>query len=236
MREEMNAPILRARSLTKNFGQTPALQNLNLDIYPGQVVGLLGENGCGKTTLMKIFAGVLQGYQGEVEIAGMKPGPETKALVAFLPDESFFPSNLTIDGCLDLFQDFFADFDAKHAEDLLTLFTLPRDKKLREMSKGMREKVQVAMLMGRRAKVYLLDEPISGVDPAARDILLRAITMDLEPDSLIVISTHLIHDLEPILDSVVMMRYGQILVNAPVDALREQHGKSIDELFREVYR
>lgn len=236
MREDMSTPILQARNLNKSFGGTPALQDLNLDIWPGQVVGLLGENGCGKTTLMKIFAGVLQGYRGDVKIAGMKPGAETKALLAFLPDESFFPHHLTIDGCLELFQDFFADFDTKHAEDLLTLFALPRDKKLREMSKGMREKVQVAMLMGRRAKVYLLDEPISGVDPASRDILLRAITMDLEPDSLIVISTHLIHDLEPILDSVVMMRYGQILVNASVDSLREQHGKSIDELFREVYR
>lgn len=229
-------PILEVRDLTKTFSGFPALAGLNLQLGTGQVVGLLGENGCGKTTLLKILAGVLQGYSGHVRINGMKPSPETKAIVSFLPDTSFLANSATIPQCIDLYRDFFADFDPARTEDLLDLFALPRDKKLSEMSKGMREKVQIALAMGRQARIYLLDEPISGVDPAARDVLLQAITRHLDSDSLVLISTHLIHDLEPILDSIVMMRAGRVILTGQVDDLRGEHGLSMDQLFRKVYQ
>lgn len=229
-------PILEAKSLTKTYSGLPALQDLNLSLGTGQIVGLLGENGCGKTTLLKVVAGVLQGYTGQIKIAGNEPGPESKAMVSFLPDTSFLSSGSTIGECLTLYRDFFEDFDEERAQDLLDLFSLPADKKLSQMSKGMREKVQIALTMGRRARVYLLDEPISGVDPAARDVLLRAITKHLDKDSLVLISTHLVHDLEPVLDAIVMMRQGQVILSGNVDDLREQYGLSMDQLFRKVYQ
>lgn len=222
--------------LTKRYGSQPALNNLSLTLPPGQIVGLLGENGCGKTTLLKILAGALRSYDGEVLIHGKAPGPESKAVVSFLPDASFLSSGDRISDAVAYFRDFFADFNEPKCRELLALFALDQDRKLGTLSKGMREKVQIALAMSREAKVFLLDEPISGVDPAARDVLLQAIVRDLNPEALVVISTHLIHDLEPILDGVAMMRYGQILLADSVDHLREVHHTSIDELFRKVYR
>lgn len=222
--------------LVKDYGRFRALNGLDLELRSGQIVGLLGENGCGKTTLLKVLAGALTRYEGDVTIHGHRPGPESKAIVSFLPDASFLPDSATIDFCISTFDDFFADFSRDHASDLVGFFGLDRNRKLSTLSKGMREKVQIALAMSRLAKVYLLDEPISGVDPAARDVLLQAIIRDLSPEALVLISTHLIHDLEPILDGVAFMRYGQVLLTGEVDDLRTQHGLSIDALFREVYR
>ncbi|SHI66979.1 ABC-2 type transport system ATP-binding protein [Tessaracoccus bendigoensis DSM 12906] len=224
------------RGLTKDYGKFRAINGLDLELPPGQIVGLLGENGCGKTTLLKVLAGALTQYGGEVSIHGHRPGPESKAIVSFLPDASFLPDSATIDFCIRMYDDFFADFSREHASDLIGFFGLDPSRKLSTLSKGMREKAQIALAMSRRAKVYLLDEPISGVDPAARDILLQAIIRDLPPEALVLISTHLIHDLEPILDGVAFMRYGQVLLTGDVDDLRTQHGVSIDALFRKVYR
>src|SRR5690625_1361533 len=230
------APLIRTRGLTKDYGATTALDGLDLDVLPGQIVGLLGENGCGKTTLLKILAGVLSGYTGEVSIAGHSPGPQSKAHVSFLPDASFLADGVRVSYCLELYQDFFADFDAQKARDLISFFGLSESMRLKEMSKGMREKVQVALAMSRRAQVFLLDEPISGVDPAAREVILDGILRNLAEDSLLLIATHLIHDLEPALDAAVMMRHGQVVLQGQVDDLRAEHSASLDQIFKETYR
>ena len=227
---------ISAHGLTKNYGVLRALDGLDLTLPTGQIVGLLGENGCGKTTLLKVLAGVLADHQGEVTIAGHHPGPESKACVSFLPDASFLPDNARVSECVRMYGDFFADFAVDKADDLIGYFGLTQSMRLKAMSKGMREKVQIALAMSRQATVYLLDEPISGVDPAARQVILDGMVRNLSQDSLVLISTHLVHDLEPILDGVVLMRYGKVLLEGSVDDLRAQHHMSIDQLFREVYQ
>ncbi|MGC0274800.1 ABC transporter ATP-binding protein [Pseudactinotalea sp. Z1739] len=227
---------IRTRGLSVHYGQTTALDDFDLDLAPGQIVGLLGENGCGKTTLLKVLAGVLSDYSGEVTIAGHRPGPESKALVSFLPDASFLPDGAKVSYCLDLYADFFADFDRERAADLIGFFGLRDGMRLKEMSKGMREKVQIALAMSRDARVFLLDEPIAGVDPAARQVILDGILRNLSADSLLVITTHLIHDLESILDSVVMMRHGRVVLQGEADDLRGEHSASLDHIFKETYR
>ena len=228
-------PLISVRGLSKNFGPVPALASVDLELGGGQIVGLLGQNGCGKTTLLKVLAGVMQDYEGQVRIAGNELGPGTKACVSFLPDASYLDDSATVAQCITMFSDFFQDFQADKANDMIAFFGLVADMKLKQMSKGMREKAQIALAMSRDAKVFLLDEPISGVDPAARDGLLEGIVRNLEPDSLVIISTHLIHDLEAVLDAVVMMRHGKVLLTGGVDDLRAEHGLSIDALFRKVY-
>ena len=227
---------IEIRGLSKSYGGRRALDGLDLTLPYGRVIGLLGQNGCGKTTLLKVLAGVLADYEGEVSIAGRTPGPGSKALVSFLPDASFLADGDTVEACVEKYRDFFADFNEPKARELLEFLRLEPNRKLSTLSKGQREKAQVALAMGRDAKVFLLDEPISGVDPAARDVLLEAVVRGLTPDALVIISTHLIHDLEPILDGVAFMRFGQILLAGQVDDLRAQHGTSIDALFRKVYR
>ncbi len=228
--------LIEIHGLTKNYGALRALDELELSLPTGQIIGLLGENGCGKTTLLKVLAGVLANHTGEVRIAGHQPGAESKALVSFLPDASFLPDGAKVSECVRLYSDFFADFDVDKAVDLIGFFGLQQSMRLKQMSKGMREKVQIALAMSRQARVYLLDEPISGVDPAAREVILDGMVRNLSQDSLVLISTHLVHDLEPILDGVVMMRFGKVLLAGEVDDLRARHNKSIDQLFREVYQ
>lgn len=227
---------IQVQSLTKKYGAFPALNNLSFSLDEGNVVGLLGENGCGKTTLLKVLAGLMVRYDGDVTVAGERPGPASKAKVSFLPDESFLADGSRIEFCAKQYADYFDDFNRAKFDDLLQFFRLEPRMKLSQLSKGMREKAQIALAMSRDAKVFLLDEPISGVDPAARDVILRAIVRNLEPDSLVLISTHLIADIEPVLDRVIMMRYGQVLIEGSVDDLRSEHGKSMDQLFREVYQ
>ena len=227
---------IQVQSLTKYYGKFPALNNLSFSLDEGNVVGLLGENGCGKTTLLKVLAGLMLRYEGDVFVAGERPGAASKARVSFLPDQSFLADSEKIRFCAQQYDDYFDDFNRAKFDDLLQFFRLEPQMKLSQLSKGMREKVQIALAMSRDAKVFLLDEPISGVDPAARDVILRAIVRNLEPNSLVLISTHLIADIEPVLDRVLMMRFGQVLLEGAVDDLRMQHGKSMDQLFREVYR
>lgn len=230
-----NGPLIEVRGLNKNFGPVLALAGVDLELAGGQVIGLLGENGCGKTTLLKVLAGVMQDHAGHVRIAGRRLGPETKACVSFLPDASYLKDSATVSQCIKMFSDFFPDFRADKASDMIKFFGLAEGMKLKQMSKGMREKAQIALAMSRDAKVFLLDEPISGVDPAARDVILKGIVRNLEADALVLISTHLIHDLETVLDAVVMMRHGKVLLTGQVDDLRAEHGLSIDALFRKVY-
>lgn len=233
-----NAPetsLIAIEGLTHTFGTTTAIQQLDLHLQGGQIVGLLGENGSGKTTLLKILAGVLRDYTGQVSIVGHAPGPVSKAKVSFLPDSSFLPNSARVTYCLEAYQDFFEDFNRDKAEDLIAFFGLEKSSKLREMSKGMREKLQISLAMSRDAKVFLLDEPISGVDPAARQLILKGILRNLADDSLLFISTHLVHDLEPILDAVVMMRHGSVTLTGTTKDLRQHHGSDLETIFREAF-
>ena len=229
------ASLIAIHGLEKSFGTVQALSGVELELDGGQIVGLLGENGCGKTTLLKVLAGVMQDCRGEVRIAGYEPGVTTKAYVSFLPDVSYLSGSATIAQCLRMFVDFFPDFQVDKASDMIKFFGLEQDMRLKHMSKGMREKAQIALAMSRDAKVFLLDEPISGVAPAAREVILTGIVRNLESDALVLISTHLIHDLEAVLDSVIMMRHGKVMLTGQVDDLRAEHGLSIDALFRKVY-
>lgn len=224
------------RDLSKSFGSTQALRNVNISIAPGRVVGLLGPNGSGKTTLIKLANGLLSPSHGEVLICGEEPGPESKALVSYLPDKTCMPMWMNVEQLMDFFQDFYADFDRQRAETMLDRLGLDRKKKLRQMSKGTKEKVQLIMVMSRKAKLYLLDEPIGGVDPATRDYILDTIIRNYDPEAVVLISTHLISDVEKVLDEVLFINQGQIALQASVDDIRQQYGKSVDEYFREVFK
>ena len=229
----MNA--LEVRHLTKKYRGRPALEDLDLVLAHGQIVGLMGDNGSGKTTLLKILAGVLADWTGEVKVAGHAPGPESKALVSFLPDASFLNDDDTCEQAVAQYERFFADFDPGKARAMIEFFRLPQDRTLKEMSKGMREKAQIALAMSRNARIYLLDEPISGVDPASRSVILKGILDNFSADSLLMISTHLIHDVEPVVDSVVFLREGRVLLQGQADELREQYRCGLDAIFRKVY-
>ncbi|KAB1646969.1 ABC transporter ATP-binding protein [Pseudoclavibacter endophyticus] len=218
------------------YGKTQALDGIDLELAPGRIVGLLGVNGCGKTTLMKVLAGVVAEYGGEARVCGHLPGPASKALVSYLPDATFLRGRMRVRDCLTVYRDFFPDFDLGKARELISFFELGESMRLGEMSKGMREKVQIALVMSRKARLFLLDEPISGVDPAARQVILDGILGNLDDDALLLISTHLVHDLEPILDSVVMMRGGRVVLTGDADDLRAEHNMSLDHLFREIFR
>lgn len=231
----MGSPGVEITALTKDYAGHRALDGVDLALPTGRVVGLMGENGSGKTTLLKILAGVLSDWEGEVRVAGHRPGPQSKALVSFLPDASFLSARLRSEDAVALYDRFFPDFDADRARNMIRFFALPAERRLGELSKGMREKLQIALVMSRRARIYLLDEPISGVDPAARDIILRAIIENTEPDALLLLSTHLIADVEPVVDSVVFLRQGRLLLHRDADDLRAESGSSIDTFFRKEY-
>ncbi len=224
------------KGLSKNFGSTQALEDVNISIAPGRVVGLLGPNGSGKTTLIKLANGLLTPSEGEVLICGNHPGVESKAVVSYLPDKTCMPLWMNALQLMDFFQDFYKDFDRQRAEDMLQRLGLDKKQKLRQMSKGTREKVQLIMVMSRKAKLYLLDEPIGGVDPATRDYILDTIIRNYDPEAMVIISTHLISDVEKTLDEVLFINRGRIMLQASVDDIRQQYGKSVDEYFREVFK
>lgn len=233
---EGEAPAVVVSHLTKAYRGRPALSDLSLELPPGRITGLMGANGCGKTTLLKILAGVLSDYDGEVRVAGHAPGPQSKARVAYLPDAAFLAERWKPADAVASFSRFFPDFDAGKAERLIGFFRLPTDRSLKEMSKGMGEKLRIALVMSRRARVFLLDEPISGVDPAAREVLLDGILQDFDPAAHLLISTHLIADVEPLIDSVVFLDQGRLLLAGDADDLREASGLSLDALFRKEFR
>ena len=228
--------ILECTNLTKYYGPKPALRNVNLSVEPGRIVGLLGPNGSGKSTLMKICNGLLTPTSGQVTIYGMKPDIETKAIVSYLPDVSYLNDWMKVLDIVSFFSDFYEDFDKDRAHEMLNNLGINPREPLRTLSKGTKEKVQLILVMSRKAKLYLLDEPIGGVDPAARDYILNTIIKNYNPGATIVISTHLISDIEQVLDEVVFLRYGEVVLTSTVPALREKHGMSVDAFFREVFK
>ena len=228
--------ILQCKNLSKRYGSTEALKSIDLELEAGKIVGLLGSNGSGKTTFIKLANGLLKPSEGEMLIEGLNPGKETKAMVAYLPDRDFLPEYMSVGQLINYYSDFFDDMNTSKAEKMLDNLDIDKDMKLKKMSKGTKEKVQLILTMSRDAKVYFLDEPIAGVDPAARDYILRTIITNYNPDALVIISTHLIADVENVLDDVVFIKDGRIVFHREADIIREQEGKSIDGLFREVFK
>ena len=228
--------ILECRGLTKRYGAAPALDAVDLAVEPGGIVGLLGPNGSGKTTLIKLANGLLVPDSGEILVGGKKPCYETKSIVSYLPERPYFSDWMRTEQLLDMFEDFYPDFDRQRAEEMLHHMNIQPKQRIKEMSKGMREKVQLILVMSRRAKLYLLDEPIGGVDPATRDYILQTIISNYDPEAAVVISTHLISDVENVLDDVIFLSYGHILMHKTVDEIRMTEGKSVDAVFREVFR
>ena len=228
--------ILECRGLTKRFGANWALDGVTFGIEPGRIVGLLGPNGSGKTTLIKLANELLVPTAGEILIDGMKPGVETKKIVSYLPDRVYFEERMRVQDCTAMFADFYEDFDAVKASEMLKSLGVDEGAHFKTLSKGTKEKVQLAFVMSRAAKLYLLDEPIGGVDPAAREYILNTILRNYSEDGTVLISTHLIYDIEKILDEVVFLDRGRVVRIQSVDEIREQEGKSVDEVFREVFR
>lgn len=222
--------------LTKSYdARNVAVNNITITLPKGKIVGLLGPNGSGKTTLIKMMNGLLTPSQGSIRINGQPVGVETKAHVAYLPDRTYLSGGKRISQILDFFCDFYADFSKEMALEMLSSLNIDPTVRLKTLSKGNKEKVQLILVMSRQADLYVLDEPIAGVDPAARDYILRTIINNYNPNATVIISTHLIGDIEQVLDEVIFMRFGHLVLYTSVDNIREQHGKSVDAYFREVF-
>ena len=232
----MSEILIQCQDLHKRYGRKEALCGVNLRLESGKIVGLLGPNGSGKTTLIKILNGLLKPDQGVVTIDGEEPGIHTKSVISYLPDKPYFADWMKITDLLELFEDFYEDFDRARAEKMCQELGIDTKLKMKTLSKGNKEKVQLVLVMSRQAKLYLLDEPIAGVDPAARDFILSTILNNYNPDGPVLISTHLIADVERVLDEVVFLKDGQIVRQEQVDDIREKEGMSVDELFRQEFR
>lgn len=228
--------LVRCSDLTKTYGSVTALNNLNFTLESGKIVGLLGPNGSGKTTLIKLLNGLLAPSKGEIQINGQPLGVETKKIVAYLPDNSYLNSWMTVKQIVAYFADFYEDFRPEVAFEMLQRLGISPDLKLKTLSKGNKEKVCLILVMSRAARLYVLDEPIAGVDPAARDYVISTIINNYNPEATVIISTHLIADIEQILDEVIFLKNGNIVLQKTVDEIRTEHEKSVDELFREVFK
>ena len=229
-------PLVYLDHVTKNYGHEVALMDVSLNIQPGRIIGLLGPNGSGKTTIIKLINGLLQPSLGNIYIHGQLPSPASKKVVSYLPDTTYLNENMKIIDAIRYFQDFYADFNVQRAYQLLNDLHLHPNQKLNSLSKGNKEKVQLILVMSREADLYVLDEPIGGVDPAARDYILRTIIQNRRPNSSVLISTHLISDIEQVLDEAIFINQGRILLHENTTVMRNQYGKSIDEIFRDQFR
>ncbi len=230
--------VLECRQLYKSYGgNINVLENMNISIPEGKIIGLLGPNGCGKSTLIKMICGLLVPTSGEILVGNTPVGPQTNAMISYLPERTYFNNSMRIKDLIDFFCDFYADFDSSRAFRMLQDLKIAPEARLRTLSKGTREKVQLIMVMSRNARLYLLDEPIAGVDPASRDYILQTILQNYNPSASIIITTHLIYDIERVLDEFVFLGFGgQIVMSGNADDIRGQYGKTLDELFREVFR
>lgn len=228
--------ILRCEALTKKYGSLVAVNGFDLSIESGQIVGLLGPNGSGKTTFIKMINGLLQPNSGSLTVCGKKIGTETKKIVAYLPDNDFLDRSMEVEKIVEFFADFYSDFRKELALEMLKDLGVDVKKKLKTLSKGNREKVGLIMVMSRNAKLYVLDEPIAGVDPATRDYILSTIINNYNPDASIIISTHLISDIEKVLDDVIFIKEGRCVLHKSADDIRSEMGMSVDEVFREEFR
>ncbi|MCH5350048.1 MAG: ABC transporter ATP-binding protein [Oscillospiraceae bacterium] len=227
--------LVECNNLFKNYGGKNALNNVSFAVEKGKIIGLLGPNGSGKTTLIKILSGLLTASGGSITISGDPVGIETKKIVSYLPERTYLSEWMNVKQTINFFSDFYTDFSEETAYDMLSRLNIDPGEKLRTMSKGTKEKVQLILVMSRKASLYLLDEPIGGVDPAARDYILKTIISNYSEDSSVIISTHLISDIENVLDEVIFLKYGALMLHMTADEIREQHGKSVDALFREVF-
>lgn len=232
----MENTIIKLENVVKRYGKKEALKGINLDIPKGKIVGFLGPNGSGKSTMIKLLNGLLQPDEGNIEIAGMKPSIETKKIVSYLPERTYLSEWMKMKDLLKFFSDFYEDFDLEKAEEMIEALNINIDEKIKDMSKGTKEKVQLILVMSRNADVYILDEPIGGVDPAARSFIMRTILQNFSEESTLIIATHLISEIENICDEIIFLSYGEIKLQGNVDEIREEKGKSIDALFREEFR
>lgn len=228
--------LLKCVNLTKSYGNLTAVDELNLSVQSGKIIGLLGPNGSGKTTLIKMINGLLTPTSGELYVNGLKPGVETRKIVSYLPDNNFLNSYMTAEQIIEMFADFYEDFRPDLAYEMLEKLGVSKTMKLKTLSKGNKEKVCLILIMSRNALLYVLDEPIAAVDPATRDYIVSTIINNYNPEASVIISTHLISDIEPILDEAIFINNGKIVLHKTVDEIREQSGKSVDEVFREVFR
>lgn len=228
--------LLRCTALTKKYGNVTALNKLDLTVQSGKIIGILGPNGSGKTTLIKLINGLLTPTSGSILVNGEKPGVESKKIVSYLPDNNFLPSWMTAEQIINLFCDFYEDFRPELAYEMLEKLGVSKKTRLKNLSKGNKEKVCLILVMCRNARLYVLDEPIAAVDPATRDYVISTIINNYNPDASVLISTHIIADIEPVLDEAIFINRGQIVLHKTVDEIREEKGMSVDALFREVFR
>lgn len=228
--------IIELKNLQKNYGSEPAVQGINLSLEQGKIIGLLGPNGSGKTTIIKLINGLIPPTSGEILVDGKAVGVESKKIISYLPERTYLDPNMSVRECIRFFKDFYEDFNPDKAVELIQKLGIPPKKKLKTLSKGTKEKIQLILVMSRKAKVYILDEPIAGVDPASRDYILDTILNNFDTGATLIICTHLISDIERILDEVVFLSHGRILVNDSADNIRNKYQSSIDAAFREVFR
>jgi len=228
--------LIEIKNINKSYGKKQALNNINITIEKGKIYGLLGPNGSGKTTLIKLINDLLTPTSGEILIKGEKPGIESKKIISYLPERTYLNMNFKVKELLDFFQDFYENFNKEKAQELLKKLNINEEEKLKTMSKGTKEKVQLILVMSRKADIYILDEPIGGVDPASRDYILETILNNFDENSSMIISTHLIQDIENILDNVIFINNGNIILNDIADNIRTEKGKTIDQVFREEFR
>lgn len=226
--------IIRIENLKKSYGRKLVLDDVSFSLGENQIIGLLGPNGCGKTTLIKTMTGLIKDYSGNIFIDGEKPGVHTKSVIAYLPEKSYLPDWMKPSDAINYFADFYSDFDVRKAEQMISDFDLDMKQKIKTMSKGQQEKISLILVMSRRAKLYILDEPLGGVDPAARDAILSLIMNNYAENSTVLMSTHLIHDIEPVLDRALMISKGKLVLNADVEKIK-QEGRTVEDIFKEVF-